>query len=425
MSSSTSACASSERRCVCYTQANYQGDAIIVGGDDVALANANECAFGCEDQGSWEYFCFDVNNRAITLDGDAGASSKPEAEVEITDTSGALYTPNLIVDIPGLNLEENIGYDDKGNIASTLLPAYVSGVYKFLVPLMAMVAVVILMVGGIQYILAHGNMDQVKKAQSRMSNAVVGLILLLAAYNIGFLIDPNVVKFGALTIESIEEEPIEVAESIASYGTVTEISDADTVTIASSGHLTVIASDKRAGTEVYEELMRASDAFFDATGKNLVVTSASRTVQRQAELYYQYCVAASCSNPTCNPARNSSLTMSQLEAMSQAEAVAALVANGDAGACNHTNNSAVDIWPEGSEKKSFDVEDMNAMTSAMEANGFCRLDSEPWHFELIGHESSTCNYWEDSSYTRAGKKYSTSGCIRWNGELHTCERSIK
>lgn len=420
--SSTSSCASSTRLCVCYTQANYQGDIIPVGGDDAAVA---DCAFACEDQGSWELACYDVNDRVVILDGDPGATAKPEAKVEITDTGGVIYTPNLIVDIPGLNLEENIGYDEKGNIASTLLPAYVSGVYKFLVPLMAMVAVVILMVGGIQYILAHGNMDQVKKAQSRMSNAVVGLILLLAAYNIGFLIDPNVVKFGALTIESVEKEPIEIAESITSYGTVTEISDADTVTIASSGHLTVEANDKRAGTIVYEELIRASDEFFAATGKNLVVTSASRTVQRQAELYYKYCVAANCSNPTCNPAQNSSLTMSQLEAMSQTEAVAALVANGDAGACNHTNNSAVDIWPEGSTKKSFDVEDMNAMTSAMEANGFCRLNSEPWHFELIGHESSECDYWEDSSYTRSDRPYSTSGCYRWNGEVHVCERSVK
>ena len=84
---------------------------------------------------------------------------------------------------------ENLGVNDVGTIINNVINWLLGGV--------GAVAVVFIMVGGIQYITAIGNPEAAQKAKTTLTYAIGGLILVLAAYLIvkfiaGFLLSKNV-----------------------------------------------------------------------------------------------------------------------------------------------------------------------------------------------------------------------------------------
>ncbi|MCH8049368.1 hypothetical protein IH979_01515 [Patescibacteria group bacterium] len=80
---------------------------------------------------------------------------------------------------------------------------YVSAVYRWLIPAAAILAIVVLMIGGMQYALARGRPEAISKAKTRMSNALIGLLLVVGAYTIASIIDPNLVTFKELGVPKI------------------------------------------------------------------------------------------------------------------------------------------------------------------------------------------------------------------------------
>jgi 3D (Asp-Asp-Asp) domain-containing protein len=71
-------------------------------------------------------------------------------------------------------------------------------------------AVVMLMVGGLEYVISGGSSKRVEKAKSRIKNAVIGLVLLFAAFDLAFLINPGTVMFKSLVVESVPQVANEV-----------------------------------------------------------------------------------------------------------------------------------------------------------------------------------------------------------------------
>jgi len=70
---------------------------------------------------------------------------------------------------------------------------YIRNIYSFLLGIAVTISIVFVMIGGLQYVLAAGS-GQTQKAKERISNAVVGLVLLFAAYVILFTVNPNLVS---------------------------------------------------------------------------------------------------------------------------------------------------------------------------------------------------------------------------------------
>lgn len=75
---------------------------------------------------------------------------------------------------------------------------YVAAAYRWLIPAAALLAIVMIMIGGLQYALARGRPAAIDKAKQRIGNAVLGLVLLLSAYMIASLIDPSLVAFNTV-----------------------------------------------------------------------------------------------------------------------------------------------------------------------------------------------------------------------------------
>ncbi|MDD5289944.1 MAG: pilin [Patescibacteria group bacterium] len=74
------------------------------------------------------------------------------------------------------------------------LPIFVARFYKFSIGLIAILAVVMIMWGGLQWIFASGNIGKVSDAKSTISAAIAGLILALTSYVILYNINPRLIN---------------------------------------------------------------------------------------------------------------------------------------------------------------------------------------------------------------------------------------
>ncbi|MFA6522364.1 MAG: pilin [Patescibacteria group bacterium] len=122
-------------------------------------------------------------------------------------------TPRLSVEIPGFDPElSDSFFGDGKNIESNLLGRYVEAVYQWLLAAGSLCAVVLLMVGGLQWVIAAGDVGKVGKAKDRIVKAIFGLALLFGCYTLAFLIDPSTVAFDSLVIQVIDRKEM-ISES--------------------------------------------------------------------------------------------------------------------------------------------------------------------------------------------------------------------
>ncbi len=89
-----------------------------------------------------------------------------------------------------LNTLEQVGSSggyataDSGSLATTL-----GLIVSVILSLLGIIFVVLMIVGGFQWMTAGGNEETVKKAQGRIKNAIIGLVVVISAYAIWSLID--------------------------------------------------------------------------------------------------------------------------------------------------------------------------------------------------------------------------------------------
>ena len=115
--------------------------------------------------------------------------------------------PNLNVQIPGLDFANSVQINpETGVVTSNLLGLYVAAIYRYLLGAGALIAVTMLMVGGVQYATARGESKAVSQGKERITNAIIGLVLLFLAFDIAFFIDPGTVAFKSLKFKSIPEK---------------------------------------------------------------------------------------------------------------------------------------------------------------------------------------------------------------------------
>ena len=85
--------------------------------------------------------------------------------------------------LPEVNPEEG-GLGTTGNVLAT----FFSNILGFLTLLAGIFFLIYFLVGGLTWLTASGKSEQVEKAKQSMTNAAVGLIIVVAAYGIAFII---------------------------------------------------------------------------------------------------------------------------------------------------------------------------------------------------------------------------------------------
>ncbi len=405
-----------------------------------ATSSASACDIYCSrsTQTSYTYSCSladGTTNYTVTQ----GSVSTVSDLTGVPEEEEADYiVPDLNIDIPGFDgFSTPTKSSDGSQTSVNFLAEYINAVYGWILGAAALVAVVMMMLGGLQYVLARGKPKYIEKAKTRITNAITGMVLLLAAYNIAFLIDPrltNLDEIGVTNVEGIEYFPPDGEDT-----NVTPNTTLTGATVPISGNYITAGCQEGCAidAETLTALQTAATAFHSATGKNVVIASATRSLAKQAGLFYSNCLlnGGTCSPPTCNAssgvvAKSGSkwvLTGSYANETSGTAIVTALSdpTNAAYGNCPHTSGIALDAWcDDGGTQYRHDPKCQGQLIAAMVNAGFCRLSSEAWHFELNSKKvSSACSTSNNSiSYTKSGGTTvnPTSDCAKWNFKLHTC-----
>jgi hypothetical protein len=112
-------------------------------------------------------------------------------------------TPRLSVNIPTIKLSDAI--KSGGQIGVSWLPEYIIGLYNYGLTIGGVLAAVMMMWGGFQWMM--GNPSGGKK---KITNAATGLVILLSAYIILSVVSPTLVSFSSLNIQTVAKESLQI-----------------------------------------------------------------------------------------------------------------------------------------------------------------------------------------------------------------------
>lgn len=127
--------------------------------------------------------------------------------------------PDIVIRIPGLTnvftpaaeveCPENFsGVDNVGCLAFPWIGQYISAIYVFAVYAATILAAIVIMVAGFIWLTAGGNTNAIGSARSYIGGAIMGLILMLSSYTVLRLVNPDLVRFTALSIPVIKRVDI-------------------------------------------------------------------------------------------------------------------------------------------------------------------------------------------------------------------------
>lgn len=99
----------------------------------------------------------------------------------------------------------------------TTMPAYISGMIKLIIAAGGALAILMAIIGGTQYVAAGISPDAKNTAKDNITNAFIGLALILSSYLILNSIDPKLVEFN-LTLEKVTPPPLVVLQDTSAAG---------------------------------------------------------------------------------------------------------------------------------------------------------------------------------------------------------------
>ncbi len=217
--------ARAEASCFCYFGEKNDCQEINAG----TSGTEQECTTNCKNQyldayKSTEFTDSLLSNAALTIKCNAAHEVANPVESKPV-TQGVL--PKLNVDIPGLTFSPIL--EKAGVLEVSFLAEYIKAVYQYLIAFSTIIAVVFLIVGGIQWSLGAGSSEQLSKAKTRIKNAVTGLVLLMSVVLILQIVNPQLIELDAVLVERVEGVPIEAEEHASSVGDESEGQEIDAV----------------------------------------------------------------------------------------------------------------------------------------------------------------------------------------------------
>lgn len=144
------------------------------------------------------------------------ASSKSTGVTKPKSPPTDLLTPKLNIDIPGLTFSNALSgpcsFDKNETCVKTnFLGEYLNALYTYLITTATLIAIVMIMVGGLQYTLGASTKNGVEKGKERIKNGVTGLVLLLAVFLILQTTSPQLVFMKIIELQNVEEIEFEDA----------------------------------------------------------------------------------------------------------------------------------------------------------------------------------------------------------------------
>lgn len=151
-------------------------------------------------------FCAEKAEAALY---DPKASAGTQGEIitpEEQQTIKKFDIPSISTNVPGLQLSAAKLVD--GKISVPFLAQYVSAFYNFSIGLAVVVAALMIVYGGFLYILG-GSMPSISSGKEKIIDATVGLLLVLSAYSLLYMVNPATVQPKPLAIMPAKQTMME------------------------------------------------------------------------------------------------------------------------------------------------------------------------------------------------------------------------
>ncbi len=129
--------------------------------------------------------------------------------------------PVLSLNIPTVRLTNIVIVNEAGGVKTVDIPwiaQYITGVYSYAVGIAGMVAGVMFVIGGFQYLTAGGDASKVTSAKERIKDAVIGLLLVIGAYVILATINPTLVSNPDIRIRTLKRVAFPSNETVLAPG---------------------------------------------------------------------------------------------------------------------------------------------------------------------------------------------------------------
>ncbi len=122
--------------------------------------------------------------------------------------------PKLQIEIPGLRFRDAIVEDEDGQRYLNIpwIADFISAFFKFFISAIAIIATVMIMWAGLLWLTAAGSASQITQAKTKISNALIGLVIALGSYLILHTVNPTLVKLKSIKILAIKRIELELAE---------------------------------------------------------------------------------------------------------------------------------------------------------------------------------------------------------------------
>jgi hypothetical protein len=130
----------------------------------------------------------------------------------MTVTSAATKTlftiPDFQVQIPGLSKLATITCTTGKECDIPWIGQYISGIYNYALAIVGIIAAIVLMAGGLMWIISAGDVSKIAKAKELIIGSVSGLAILIFSYTILDTINPDLVNLSGVSIIPIARQDV-------------------------------------------------------------------------------------------------------------------------------------------------------------------------------------------------------------------------
>jgi len=155
-------------------------------------------------------------------------TEKSDVGSDLPKFSNPFSNPNLSVSIPGFKGFRNIECitDEDGKSQGCVVPwlaDYINGLYSYGIGAVIILAVIVMMIGGVVWLTAGGNDKRIADAKQWIGGSLLGIVVATSSYVILNIINPALTELSPLKISTVQKRDLDDI-------TLAEVSQNDVVT---------------------------------------------------------------------------------------------------------------------------------------------------------------------------------------------------
>ena len=291
--------------------------------------------------------------------------------------------PELQISIPGLTFtptstilkkwdEETGGYD----VSIPWIGEYIKAVYNYSLSIAGILAALILMGGGILWLVSGGDASKITQAKELILGSVIGLVILMCSYILLIQINPALTKFQNINIKGISKN----------------IFDTPDMDVSFSPLLTQENPFQDACVQAKKGDWSLCESYGEKIPDGLVMLEGKRVEKNTAAAYNQAVECVKEKNNGENPFQiNSAFRSAQGQIDTKKHYIKLGKSEFAATPCcsNHGSGKAIDIKRKDGSQMSWAYNESSGLRECMNKYGlYAKLSStpnEPWHFSPSGY----------------------------------------